>query len=67
MTTREQLLGHIRKTKQRNGYFGKGKLRQVYEVYPDIALVWYGRKIWKVPADILQSLKLKPLGVPSCS
>lgn len=62
MTTREQLLEHIRKTKQRDGYFGKGKLRKAYEVFPDLAVVWYGRKIWKVPCEILQSLKLKPLG-----
>lgn len=67
MTTREQLLEHIRKTKQRDGYFGEGVLRKAYEVYPDLALVWYGRKTWKVPADVLQSLKLKPLGRPLCS
>lgn len=53
MTTREQLLKHIQQTKQQKGYFGGDGWGKDFELFVDLGVVWWGRKIWKVPADIL--------------
>lgn len=55
-TTRQQLLDHIQKTKKAEGEFGEGNWRSNYKVYINEKLVWFGRKIWKVPQDIIDSL-----------
>ena len=55
-STRQQLLEHIRTTKQAHGVFGEGNWQSEYQVYFDDNLVWFGRKIWKVPQDIIDLL-----------